>query len=73
MEIIARKLVLQINQEKTKHVIMEWKNNLKQNKIGHLKIKNYKIERLENFKYLGVTLNEDNSCQMDLQERIKKC
>jgi len=26
---------------------------------------------VENFKYLGVTLNEDNNNQTDLQERIK--
>ena len=26
---------------------------------------------MENFKYLGVILNEDNSNQIDLQERIK--
>ena len=31
----------------------------------------YKFERLENFKYLGVILNEDNNYQIDLQERIK--
>jgi hypothetical protein len=43
---------------------------LKKNKIGHLKIKNYKFERVENFKYLGVILNEDNNNQTDLQERI---
>jgi len=36
-----------------------------------LKIKNYKFERVENFKYLGATLNEDNNNQIDLQERIK--
>ena len=39
---------------------------LNKNKIGHLKIKNYKLERVENFKYLGVTLNEDNNNQIDL-------
>ena len=39
--------------------------------MGHLKIKNYESERVENFKYLGVILNEDNNNQMDLQERIK--
>ena len=27
---------------------------------------------MENFKYLGVILNEDNNNQIDLQERIKK-
>jgi len=50
---------------------VERKNSSKKNKIGHLKIKNYKFERLENFKHLGVILNEDNNNQIDLQERIK--
>jgi hypothetical protein len=45
--------------------------SLKKNKIGHSKIKNYKFERVENFKYLGVILIEDNNNQIDLQERIK--
>jgi hypothetical protein len=36
---------------------LERKNTIKQNKIGHLKIKNYKFERAEIFKYLGVILN----------------
>ena len=55
MENIARQFRLQINQEKTKYMIAEKKNSLK--KIKHLKIKNYKFERVENFKYLGVILN----------------
>jgi hypothetical protein len=36
-----------------------------------LKIKNYKFERAESFKYLGVILNEDNNHQIDVQEKIK--
>jgi hypothetical protein len=52
-------------------MIAERKNSLKKNKMGHLKIKNYKFERVENFKYLGIILNEDNNIQIDLQERIK--
>jgi len=76
MENIGRKFRLQINQEKTKYMIVERKNSLKKNKIWHLKIKNYnswnyKFERVEDFKYLGVILNEDNNNQIDLQERIK--
>jgi len=71
MEKTARKFGLQINQEKTKYVTVERKNSLKKNKTGHLKIKNYKFERVENFKYSGVTLNEYNNNQIDLQERIK--
>jgi hypothetical protein len=31
-------------------MIVERKNSLKQNKIGHLKKKNYKFERAESFK-----------------------
>jgi hypothetical protein len=50
---------------------VERENSLKQNKTGHLKIKNYKFERVVNFKYLGVILNEDNNYQIDLQEIIK--
>jgi hypothetical protein len=47
MENVARKLGLHINQEKTKYMIVERKNTLKQKTIGHLKIKNYKFERDE--------------------------
>jgi hypothetical protein len=61
LENTARKLGLQINQEKINYMIVERKNTLKQNKIGHLKIKNYKFERAANFKYLGVILNDDKS------------
>jgi hypothetical protein len=43
MENIVRKFRLQINQEMTKYMIVEKKNSLKKNKIGHLKIKNYKF------------------------------
>jgi len=52
-------------------MIVERKNSLKKNKIGHLKIKNYKFERVENFKYLGIILNDDNNNKIDLHERIK--
>jgi len=59
-------------------MIVKRKNNLKKNKTVHLQIKNYndhkknyKFERVENFKYLGVILNEVNNNQIDLQERIK--
>jgi len=57
---------------KDRNMIVERKSSLKKSKIGHLKIKNYKFERVENFKYSGVILNEDNNNQIDLQEGIKK-
>jgi len=52
-------------------MIVEQKNSSKQNKIGQLTIKNCTFGNADNFKYLGVILNEDNSHQIDLQERIK--
>ena len=51
MENIARNFGLQINQEKTKYMIVERKNSLKKNKIGHLKIK---TGRVEEWKILNV-------------------
>jgi cyanophycinase-like exopeptidase len=71
MEDIVRKFGLQMTQEETKYMIVERKNSLKKNKIGHLELKNYKFVSVENFKYLGVILNEDNNNQIDLPKRIK--
>ena len=52
-------------------MIVERKNSSKRYKTGHLTIKNYTFERVENFKYLGVIIKEDNKHQIDFQERIK--
>jgi len=52
-------------------VTVERKNSLKKNKMGLFKIKNYKFERVQNFKCLGVVLNDENNEQTYLQERIK--
>ena len=60
IENIARKLGLHINQRKTKYMIVEWKNSLKNT-----------FQRVQNFEDLGVILNEDNNHQINLQERIK--
>jgi hypothetical protein len=63
----ARKLGLQIHHEKTKYMVVERENTSKQNKIGHLKIKSYKFERAENFKFLRIILIFiDNNHQIHL-------
>ena len=36
-----------------------------------MKIKKLQLEWVENFKYIGIILNEDNNNQIDLQEIIK--
>ena len=52
-------------------MMVERKSILNQNNTGPLKINKYTFERVENFKYLGVRLNEDNNHRTHLQERIK--
>jgi hypothetical protein len=39
--------------------------------LSGLTIKNYTLEKVENFKYIGAILNEDNNHQIDLQKRIQ--
>jgi len=73
IENIARKFRLQINQRKTKYMIMEWKNSSEQTKTGQLKIKNYTFERVVNFPYLDVILNEDNKSPNRFTRKNKKC
>ena len=50
-ENIARKFGLQINQEKTKYMIVERKNSLQKNEMGQLKIK---ITNLKEWKILNI-------------------
>jgi hypothetical protein len=50
MENIARNFGVQINQEKTRYMIVERKKRLKKNKMGYLKIK--KITNLKVWKIL---------------------
>jgi hypothetical protein len=52
-------------------MIVEQKTSSKQNKTRQLTIKKNTFERVENFKYYGVILNEDNNHRTDLQETIK--
>jgi len=72
-ENVSRKFGLHINQGKTKYMIVERKNISKQNKIGQSTIKNYSFERVENFKYLGVTLNEEIQSPNRFTKKNKKC
>ena len=71
LEIRCQKVRTTDKPRKDKTFDSERKNSLKKNKIGYLKIRNHKSERVEKFKYLGVILNEDNNNQIDLQGRIK--
>ncbi|KAL1446641.1 hypothetical protein WDU94_003506 [Cyamophila willieti] len=58
---------LKINETKTK--VMHVQRN-KENDFNHINIENYKFERVSTFKYLGVTLTEDNKEEVEIQTRL---
>jgi len=50
-----------VNEEKTKYMIVTRHNH----EIRHLKANNYNFERVANFKYLGVNINENADSHED--------
>ena len=60
---------LEVNADKTKYMVMSREGNAGR---GHsVKIDNSAIERVEEFKYLGVTLTDQNSIQEEIKSRLK--
>ena len=65
----GRKVGLEINERKTKYMIASRKN--KWNNINNINIGTYQFERVEEFKYLGSLVTEDNRTSKEVNERIK--
>ena len=60
---------LEVNADKTKYMVMSRDRNAW---WGHsVKIDNSSIERMEEFKYLGTTLTDQNSIQEEIKSRLK--
>jgi hypothetical protein len=60
---------LEVNVDKTKYMVMSRDRNAGR---GHsVKIDNGSIERVEEFKYLGTTLTDQNSIQEEIKSRLK--
>jgi hypothetical protein len=68
MENIARKSGLQINQEKTKYMIVKRKNTLKQNKIK-LRVKNTIIDKMSTYALETWILTNRDRKKMNIFER----
>ena len=68
--LVANKEIgLEVNADKTKYMVMSWDRNARR---GHsVKIDNSSIERVEEFKYLGTTLTDQNSIQEEIKSRMK--
>ena len=62
----GKRIGLTINEDKTKYMVVTRNNH----RIGHLDIGNYKFERVDNFKYLGVDINKDANSHEEIKLRL---
>jgi hypothetical protein len=66
--VATKEIGLEVNADKTKYMVMSRDRNARR---GHsLKIDNSSTERVEEFKYLGTTLTDQNSVQEEIKSRL---
>jgi hypothetical protein len=65
----TKEIGLEVNAHKTKHMTVSRDQNARQ--IHRMKMDNSSIERLEELKYLGITLTNQNSIQEEVKCRVK--
>jgi hypothetical protein len=59
----------EVNADKTKHMVMSRDRNA--GRSHSVKIDNSSIERVEELKYLGATLTDQNSIQEEIKNKLK--
>jgi len=65
----SKEIGIEINAHKTKYMTMSRDQNA--GRIHNMKIDNSSIESLQDFKYLGTTLTNQNSIQEEIKRRLK--
>ena len=60
---------LEVNADKTKYMVMSRDQNA--GPSHNMRIDNRTLERVEEFKYLGTTLTNQNSIQEEIKSRLK--
>jgi hypothetical protein len=60
---------IEVNDDKTKYMVMSQDQNA--GRSHSMKIDNSSIERVEEFKYSGTTLTDQNSIQEEITSRLK--
>ena len=67
--VATKEIGLEVNADKTKYMFMS--RDQKAGRCYSMKIDNSSIERVEEFKYLGTTLTNQNSIQEKIKTRLK--
>ena len=67
--VASKETGLEVNADKTKYMVMPQDQNAGQS--HNMKIDNRSIEMMEEFKYLGTTLTNQNSIQEEIRSRLK--
>jgi len=67
--IISKEIGLEVNADKTKYIVMSRDQNA--GRSHNIKIGNCSFARVEEFKYLGITLTNQNSVQEEIKSRLK--
>ena len=68
MVVASKDIRLEVNVDKTKHMVMSWDQNA--GRSHNIKTDNSSFERVEQFKYLGTTLTNQNSIQEEIKNRL---
>ena len=67
--VATKEIGLEVNADKTKYMVMSREQTAG---LSHtMKVDNSSIERVEEFKYLGMTLTNQNSIQEEIKSRLK--
>jgi hypothetical protein len=67
--VASKEIGLEVNAEQTKYMVMPRNQNAGQN--HNIKLDNKSFEMVEQFKYLGTTLMNQNSVQEEIKSRLK--
>jgi len=67
--VASKEIGLEVNADKTKYMVMSWDQNEGQNHSR--KNDNSSFERVEELRYLGITLTNQNSIQEEIKSRLK--
>jgi len=67
--VASKEIGLEINADKTKYMVMS--ENQKAGQIHYIKTDNSSFGRVEQFKYLGITITNQISIQEEMKSRLK--